>query len=388
MYPERSRPSRRMASRREARLARGRGVEARGAERDLPEPRDPGAERAGEAPGGIVAEVADESRAATRPWTFAVVASGIQTGRPSSRWWAVAQSPAAQMPPTVVRPAAVDRDRAAVPQRAPRPRGDLRVRRDAGAQEDQVERPARGRRWSRPGGPSRSAMRSRVAPARAGTPASSSAETTGAATSPSSAGSTRGADSTICSRAPRAMSASAISRPIGPLPTRRTLGSGERREHGPAGAAPRRRSRSVTTPGRSTPGNRRAHRPGARGDDERPVGHVAAVRAAHRARLGVDGDGLHARPDLDPAPAEEVLGGVVHQLPGVGDLPGDEVRDPAGRVGDVRAALEHHDLAGGVGPARLGGGRHAGGVAADDRRREPPGWAAAGMAGAAPGARR
>ena len=172
---------------------------------------------------------------------------------------------------------------------------------------------------------------------------------------------------------------------MGPLPTRRTLGWVERSEQvlqapGRGEVAQRDHARQVHAR------NRRAHRPGARGDHERPVAHVAAVRAAHRARLGVDGDGLHARPDLDPAPAEEVLGVVVHQLPGVGDLPGDEVRDPAGRVGDVRSALEHHDLPVGVGAARLAGGRHAGGVAADHQKaRAAPAGAVRGDGGSGSG---
>jgi formamidopyrimidine-DNA glycosylase len=109
----------------------------------------------------------------------------------------------------------------------------------------------------------------------------------------------------------------------------------------------------------------------ARGDDELverlgALGAGGVVVDGQRARVEVDRHDLLADAHVDAALA--VLLRPAHDQPlAVGEVLGDEVRDPARRVGRVRAALEGDDLERRVAPQRLRRRAHPCRVATDDR---------------------
>jgi hypothetical protein len=118
------------------------------------------------------------------------------------------------------------------------------------------------------------------------------------------------------------------------------------------------------------PGQRRAHRDGARPDVEVVVGERVGAVVLVVADLdlplgGVDGDGLLPQADVDAVLVAELLRRPRHEPLDAEDLAADEVRDAARAVARPPALLEGHDLEVGLAAPGLAGGGHAAGVAAD-----------------------
>jgi hypothetical protein len=90
------------------------------------------------------------------------------------------------------------------------------------------------------------------------------------------------------------------------------------------------------------------------------------VSGGDRPVLGVDGDDLVSGPQVDIPLLAELLGRHGDETLYVLDLPLDVVGEPAGAVRDPLALLEDDDVQVGVVALSLAGGRHTGGVAADD----------------------
>ena len=135
-------------------------------------------------------------------------------------------------------------------------------------------------------------------------------------------------------------------------------------------AAPSSRVWTPNTPAASTPGS--FGRTGTRAGRDHEVVEalrdgLAGVEVAggHPPRIDVDRLDLGAHPQVDPGLAV-ILGGARHQVRVVVDVARDPVRDAAGGVRHVRAALERDDRqAVALEAQRLGRRAHPRGVAAD-----------------------
>jgi hypothetical protein len=118
--------------------------------------------------------------------------------------------------------------------------------------------------------------------------------------------------------------------------------------------------------GQVEPGEARADRRRAGGDDQGVVVELAgAVR--HSACVRIDGRRRVVEPQRH-AGALELGAGAVREVIQLGQVPGEQVGDPADRVVRIRFGDEHGDLAGGVELAGSQRGGDAGVTTADDHQ--------------------
>ena len=116
------------------------------------------------------------------------------------------------------------------------------------------------------------------------------------------------------------------------------------------------------------PGNWRAHRIGAAGDDQRVVAEVlarVAVADVHPAGDRVDPAGPGEQPQVDAAVVTELLRWVGEQALRALHRAAEEVRDAAHAVGREAAGLADHHVEVGRGAPRGRRSRHSRGAAAD-----------------------